>query len=155
MIVQIFGDDLNATYTPATTGYEKWPGSSLLSVNNMDNNYMYVDSTNSSGLYMVVGNKGKGTWRVGWEGSWTAAVANKDYHIAMFKNGTKLAMTSRDRTIGTGGDYGVAMGSGYTVLNSATDTIDVRIKSTSAGTQITVSHINIWAEFKNTSTKLT
>lgn len=150
---QIFADDINATQTPGSTVFERFPGSTLFEGESGGNEYIKVEPENTSGVRMVTGINGKGLWQVSWCGSITASVGNKLYHAALFKNSSKIKATSREFTIGTAGAYNSMAGSAFIVLNGATDIIDWRIKSTVTA-QITVSHLSFRAGMVSTSTVL-
>jgi hypothetical protein len=153
IFAQIYADDIASTFTPATTDFERVPGSTLWVGQTMDFDGIRPEPANTTGIRMVTGFRGKGTWAVGWCGSWTANQGNKLYHIAMFKNGTKIDPTSRERTIGTAGSFGVAAGSGYVVMKESTDVLDIRVKST-VSAQVTISHLSFTAQLITTSTNL-
>jgi hypothetical protein len=152
-VAGILTDNVSATFTPVSTDYERFPGSTLFEGYMGGKEFMRPEPGNTTGVQMVTGYQGKGTWGVSWCGSFTASVGNRVYHISLFHNGAKVKQTSRERKIGTAGDVGSAAGSGHIVMNASTDVLDFRVKSTIAA-KITFTHLSFKAELLSTSTVL-
>jgi hypothetical protein len=109
---------------------------------------------NATSARFVVGNQGQGIGKVYWGTSFTGNQGNNTYHIALFRNGTKLEQTSKERKLGTAGDIGDANGCGYVVLHT-NDYIDLRVNAGgTTGVQVTLNHCNFGIDFVSTSTDI-
>lgn len=150
---QIYFDDINTTWAVVSSVlYAPMPGSTAFTANTNNINGYQPQKANSSSARFVVGNEGRGVTRGWWDASFTGALGNKAYHIALFKNGSKLPMTSQERKIGTAGDIGAASKEGNFVTK-VNDIIDIRAEAGgSTGIVITFTHLIMGLELRSTST---
>ena len=153
-LAQIFGDDLSATFTVDTTNFEGFPGSTLWTAQSGGYEYVKPSAINSTSIRFYMGDKSKGIWDIAAHYSFSGDAGNKTYHIALFKNGTKLDNLSIERKIGTAGDIGAAAASGFVMVVGATDIIDLRVQAESSGTEIDINHMCINMKLITTSTVL-
>ena len=151
---QIYGDDVAATHTPPTTAWSGFPGSTAWTGQSHGAVHAKPEPLNTTALSFVTGYEGKGTWHIGYNASFTASAGNKTYHIALFKNGTKIPFVSLERKLGTAGDIGAASASGFIILQPSTDHIEFYVQTESSGTKVTLNHLNFWMEHISTSTRV-
>ena len=149
---QIYGDDVAATHTVASSGFERFPGSTVWTGESGGNDFLSADPNNVLGPCFISGKDGKGIYKIEYNASFTGDAGNQLYHIACFRNATKLPMASLERKLGTAGDIGAASAGGFVVINAATDIIDIRVQTASTGTQITINHLCINMHRISTST---
>lgn len=150
-IAQIYGDEVGATFTVPTSDFSTFPGSTKFVAQTMDIRYIKPDRDH---LSFVTGQDGKGTWLAEWAASFSGSAGNQTYHIALFKNSSRMGPTSIERKIGTGGDIGAASSGGYVVLKNSTDIVDFRVESETSGVKMTVKHLSFRMSRVTSSTAL-
>lgn len=137
---QLWADDI-ATTVAISTGGEYKPFKGFTDRMVAGGQFVIGTTDNSTSDRLIIGQYGKGTYRATFTCSFSGSVGNKNYHIALHRNSSKLPMTSIERKIGTAGDVGAVSGCGLISLHT-NDYLDLRFFSSAAST-IIINHANM------------
>lgn len=86
-----------------------------------------------------------GDYDVYFTASFSASGANRDIHMYLEKNGTKLNNMAKQRTIGTGGDIGDGTMMGNVSLSPG-DSLSISVESSAANTTVAIQHASLTIE---------
>jgi len=153
MWAQIYFDDISSTFTVlSSVTYKAMPGSTAFTGESFSNDYFKTEPADSTSARIIIGRLGNGVARAQWAASFTGNQGNNTYHIAMFRNGTKLENLSAERKLGTAGDIGNANSHGFIKVKNG-DSIDIRVNAGgTTGVQVTFNHCNMNLQLITTST---
>jgi len=141
-IGQIYTSHVPSTLTLLTTGYTPIPSSTFFKACWVNNNVVKAQYKDTTSVRFVFGKDGKGIYNVNFVTAAQADVSNKNYHVAVFKNGVGIECLTAETRIGTTAANTQIVINGKMPIDGPNDYADIRISPESTGMQVTFTHFN-------------